>query len=278
MTLIIGMTPNEIVEAASASWNTISGKPVVFPPEDHVHEVSEVSGLQTELTTIDERLDQLESSQASTSSEVQSLDNRMDTSESNIISLQNDKANLSGATFTGNVLMPNSGLVLEDNFTSLVTQIAAALDTAKTVVFGDAKTSASGLVSQAVDGVFTVLKGGPLAIKTRMRAGRVGAALTTQMFFWVETSVDNGVTWQLNGNAVDVRLENSTDSRLFFDFSTVNFPTGVKFRTRFARSSTGADFGDLIPSLPSVALQLLGVPTSPSAQITVYKYSSYNYV
>jgi len=292
MTIIIGPTPNEIVEAASASWNTISGKPVVFPPEDHIHEISEVTGLQTELTTIDERLDQLESSQASTTSEVETVENRVDLLEGfqttidnevgvimgQVMSLDTNKANLSGATFTGNVLMPNSGMVLEDTFTSVATQVGAAADTAKNVVFGGAKTSPSGIVSQAADGVFTVLKGGPLMMKTSTRSGRVGGLSSTQMFFWLETSTDNGVTWQVLGNAVDVLLDTVSDVKTLVDYVVLTLATGTKFRTRFARSSTGTDFGDLIPSIPSVALQLLGVPTSPSAQITVYKYSSYNYV
>ena len=38
----------------------------------------------------------------------------------------------------------------------------------------------------------------------------------------------------------------------------------------FARSSTGNDSGNLIPSTPSAALMAAGAPVAPSAQITIY--------
>lgn len=169
------------------------------------------------------------------------------------------------------------GFTLEVSFTDVTTQSGVGLDTPHQVKYGPAVTSPNGIVSIDASGTLTVLKGGPLFIKSRLRVGRSGSSGTTSTFFWVEISADNGATWSIFGNPIDVRLDDSNESDLFFDFSALSLPTGVKLRSMFARSSTGSNFGDLVPSVPSATLQAYGLPTAPSAQVSVYRNADYAY-
>lgn len=169
-----------------------------------------------------------------------------------------------------------SGYVPEGEFTSLTTQSGSPIDTPKLVSYGSNKNSDSDIVNYT-NGVFTFLKTGTMAFKSRLRTGRTGASGVSHLFFWVESSVDNGVTWDKLGNSINIHLDDSTETQTFFDFAVLYGVTGLKLRTMFARSSTGSDSGDLISELPSAALQALGVMPAPSAQITVYKHLSFNY-
>ena len=166
----------------------------------------------------------------------------------------------------------------EDSFIDLPLQSGAPVDTPKNVLYGGAKTTPSGLISVDADGVFTVIKGGPYQLKTRHHVTRTGASGTSETFFWVQVSTDGGTTWANLGNASSIKLDNATDARTFHDFASVFFPTGTKVRARFARSSLGTNFGNLEASAPSAAWQSAGVPPVPSAQLTVYKTSPWNYV
>lgn len=172
----------------------------------------------------------------------------------------------------------STGWTLEDSFTDFTTQTGSPIDTPTQVKYGVAKTSTTGLVSIDANGTLTVLKGGTLLIKSRLRAARSGASGTSSLFFWVEISTDGGSTWQIFGNSIDVRLENANQQDIFFDFSSLVLPAGVKLRSMFARSSTGSDFGDLMPSSPSAALTLYGLQPAPSAQVSVYRSTTYPYV
>lgn len=166
---------------------------------------------------------------------------------------------------------------LEEEFVGTTTQ-TAVIDVPKAVLYGAAETSPNGLLSIDNQGVITFLKGGPYAVKTRHRVARTGQAGTTSTWFWVELSFDGGVSWQVFGNAIDVRLSGSTDNRLFFDFAMVNLPAGVKARSMWAKSSTGADDGTLASTTPSAALQAVNVPSSPATQIAFYRNIKYEYV
>lgn len=166
---------------------------------------------------------------------------------------------------------------IEDSFTDFTTQSGSPLNTPKVVKYGAAKTSTSGIVSVDADGIFTFHKTSTLFAKSRIRAGRSGASGYSSIFFWAETSVDGGSTWQIFGNSIDIRLNNSEESDLFFDISAVVFPAGIKFRSMFARSSTGDNSGDLMASTPSAALVSYGVPVAPSAQISIYRSTTYPY-
>jgi len=169
-----------------------------------------------------------------------------------------------------------SGYVPEGDFTSLVTQSGSPIDTPKVVSYGTNKNSNSAIINYA-NGVFTFLKTGTLAFKSRLRAGRVGASGVSKLFFWVESSSDGGIVWNKIGNSINIHLDDSTETQTFFDFAVLYGVTGLKLRTMFARSSTGSDSGDLISESPSAALQALGVMPAPSAQITLYKHLSFNY-
>ena len=174
--------------------------------------------------------------------------------------------------------LENQAYVREDSFVNTTSQTGSPIDVPRNVVYGPLKTSASGLIRHNADGTLDILKGGPFAFKTRHRVSRTGASGTTHMFFWVEVSTDNGLSWTITGQPQDIRLETSADSRTFFDFTTDSFPAGTKIRARFARSSTGSDFGSLEPATGSAALTSLGVTPVPSAQLTVYKVQGWNYV
>lgn len=170
-----------------------------------------------------------------------------------------------------------TGWTIEDSFTDFTTQSGSPVDTPVVVKYGAPKTSPNGIVSVDANGIFTFHKTATLFAKSRIRAGRTGAAGYSSIFFWAEISVDGGNTWQIFGNSIDVRLNNSEESDLFFDISAIVFPAGIKFRSMFARSSTGDDSGDLRSSTPSAALQSYGVPIAPSAQISIYRSTTYPY-
>lgn len=158
----------------------------------------------------------------------------------------------------------------EGVFQDTTLQTGSPEDIPKTVTYGIAKDSDNTHISYA-SGVFTVNTSGYYAIKTRIRASRSGAAQSSSLFFWAEISSDGGNSYTVTGASVDVQLDNAQSNAIFFDFATLYLPAGVKLRSRFARSSTGDDSGNLTPSTPSAALISYGVQPAPSAQLTIYK-------
>lgn len=194
------------------------------------------------------------------------------------------KTRINGVNYTqlptlivGSLINETSGANLHDSFVDATTQSGAPIDTPIQVKYGPAKVSANGIIDMAADGTLTILKGGPFLFKSRLRASRTGAAGTSSLFFWVELSSDGGASWIILGNTIDIRLENSNQEDVFFDFSSLTLPSGIKLRSMFARSSTGSNFGDLVPSTPSAALQAYGLTTAPSAQLSVYTNNDYLY-
>lgn len=170
-----------------------------------------------------------------------------------------------------------TGYALEVSFVDVTFQSGSPIDVPHQVKYGPASTSPNNILNIDASGTVTILKSGPLLFKSRIRAGRSGAAGYSRLMFWVEISSNNGVTWSILGNSVDLQLDNSSESDVFFDFSALYLTQGLKLRTLFARSSTGSDYGDLMASAPSAALATYGVPISPSAQISVYRDIGYNY-
>ena len=170
----------------------------------------------------------------------------------------------------------SSFFVVEDDFVDMTTQTGSPIDTPKTVKYGTSKTSPNNLVSIDNSGVISVLKTGPYFIKTRHRVGRTGSSGISRLFFWIEIAPD-GVNWVVSGNSVEIRLDNSDEVQVFFDATPIYLQAGFKVRARFARSSTGTNFGDLMPSAPSSVLQNLGVPPVPSAQLSIYRSNNWNY-
>jgi len=177
----------------------------------------------------------------------------------------------------GKLINETAGSNLYDSFVDTTTQTGAPIDTPIQVKYGPAKTSPNGIISVDAAGTLTILKGGPFLFKSRLRASRTGAAGTSSLFFWVEISTNGGAGWSILGNTIDIRLENSSQEDVFFDFSSLTLPAGIKLRSMFARSSTGSDFGDLTPSTPSAALQAYGLTTAPSAQLSIYINNDYLY-
>ena len=165
-----------------------------------------------------------------------------------------------------------SGYVVIGGFVSEALQ-AGVSDTPKNVIFGAGGTTTGGEVTVDANGEITLNVLCYIAIKQRFRAGRIGASGVSDLFFWAEVSLDDGATWNVTGNAIDLSLDSSSEVSVFFDVSFGKFPVGTKLRNRFARSGDGDDSGDLTSSTPSAALTALGVPIAPSAQITIYKVS-----
>lgn len=167
---------------------------------------------------------------------------------------------------------------IEDSFTSFDQQDAAE-DVLTPLDFGNAKVSPNGLIEyDNANKYFRVLKSGCYFTKTRARAARIGgSAGESELFLQSQFSIDNGVNWVNTGNSVDVKLDDSRQVEVFFDFSPVYFPAGILVRQIFARSSLGTNFGSLIPGIPSVPLQNLGLSSSPAAQVSVYRLRDFNY-
>lgn len=167
---------------------------------------------------------------------------------------------------------------IEGEFRDFTDQLQTVTDAPLTVKYGPASTTSNELLSVDNLGVITVNKTGPLFIKTRIRTGRIGSSGTSSLFFYIEVSMDGGTTWIVSGNAVDIRMSNPDDTKLFFDSTPLFATAGMKYRTRWVRSSLGANSGDLLSTSPSAALLALGVPSSPSAQFTVYRSANWLYV
>ena len=47
-------------ESEPVQWGDIEGKPTSFAPSSHIHTVSEITGLEDRLTSIEQRLEALE--------------------------------------------------------------------------------------------------------------------------------------------------------------------------------------------------------------------------
>lgn len=167
---------------------------------------------------------------------------------------------------------------LEESFTSLDQQDAVT-DLLSSIDFGESKTSINGLVEYDDTGkFFKVLKGGAFFFKTRARAARVGASSgESELFLQAQISTDNGASWINIGNSVDVKIDDSRQVEIFFDFSPAEFPSGLLVRQVFARSSLGTDFGSLIAGIPSASLVSQGLSSSPAAQVSVYSLRGFNY-
>lgn len=169
----------------------------------------------------------------------------------------------------------NEGVVgyqSEGSFTSLATQNPTNVDIPTVVSYGVTKDSDNTHISyNDTTKDFLVNTSGYYIFKSRLRVGREGAAGTSELFFWAEASVDDGATWNILGNSVDLEITNSTDVKLFFDNAELYLPAGIRVRSMYARSSVGNNSGGLRFRNPSASLTTYGVLPAPSAQITIYK-------
>jgi hypothetical protein len=145
------------------------------------------------------------------------------------------------------------------------------LDQPLVINFGPQSQATDNSFTLGADGVLTFNEAGYYAIKTRYRFAREGASGTSNLFNYAEASTDGGLTWTILGSVIDVTLRDSSVVNIFFDLSIIELPAGIKIRALFARSSTGSNFGGLLPSQVSAPLSALGITDAPSSQLTVYK-------
>lgn len=173
----------------------------------------------------------------------------------------------------------NLGYTTEVELTDFTTQTGAPIDTLKQIKFSNSiGDSPNGLINMDSVGNITILKAGPYGFKSRYRVSRLtSSGGTAHIVFFIQASYDQGQTWNVIGNAITVHLLSVDQDSIFFDYAKLDAPAGLMLRSMFARSSTGYDDGFLEPAIPSAALAALGVPNTPSAQITVYKNIGHKY-
>lgn len=164
----------------------------------------------------------------------------------------------------------NTGYVSEGSFSSEAAQLGFE-DSPVTINFGTGGLTTNGHVNVASNGEIEIMTSGYYSVKQRFRVSRSGAAQVSEIFLWAETSIDGGSTWIEIGSSIDVSLDSADQTFTVFDSSQLQLDAGVMLRNRFSRSSTGNNSGDLTPGIPSASLVSAGVPTAPSAQITIYK-------
>jgi hypothetical protein len=144
-------------------------------------------------------------------------------------------------------------------------------DTPRNVIYGAGGVSGTGIVSVAANGEITILKAAAIVFKTRLRAGRIGAAGVSVLVVWGEVSVDGGAVWNQLPNVSSINLSASTDTITFLDLIPVLVSIGQKFRIRFARSSAGDNSGDLTPQPLAGGLSFLA--PVPSAYMSIYRFA-----
>jgi hypothetical protein len=166
-----------------------------------------------------------------------------------------------------------SWLAVEGEYRSLVLQTGGpAADVPRNVTYGAGGVSSTGIVSVAASGEIDILKAAAIMFKTRLRAGRIGAAGVSILIIWGEVSTDGGVIWTQLPNVQSVNLSVATDTISFFDITPLTVLPGYKFRIRFARSSLGDNSGDLTPQAQPAGLNFLGAV--PSAYMSIYRFTS----
>jgi hypothetical protein len=163
-------------------------------------------------------------------------------------------------------------LVVEGEFRDLTLQTGGpALAVPRNVLYGAGGVSSTGIVSVAANGEITVLKAAAIMFKTRLRAGRVGAAGVSIVVIWGEVSIDGGANWTTLPNVSSINLSVADDTITFFDIIPVLVAIGQKFRIRFARAAEGNNSGDLAPQPLSGGLAFLA--PVPSAYMAIYRFA-----
>jgi hypothetical protein len=166
-----------------------------------------------------------------------------------------------------------ASLVVEGEYRSLVLQTGGpAVAVPRNVTYGAGGVSSTGIVSVAATGEIDILKPAAIAFKTRLRAGRIGAAGVSILIIWAEVSTDGGVTWAQLPNVSSINLSASTDTITFLDLVPLTVLAGHKFRIRFARAAEGDNSGDLTPQALAGGLAFLA--PVPSAYMSIYRFSS----
>ena len=188
---------------------------------------------------------------------------------------------LSGPLYVGGKIVgtvdPLTGvaawLAVEGEFRDLTLQTGGpAADVPRNVLYGAGGVTLNGIASVAASGEITILKAAPIMFKTRLRAGRIGAAGVSILIIWGEVSTDGGSVWVQLPNVSSINLSAATDTITFADIVPLTVLPGYKFRIRFARSSLGDNSGDLTPQAQPAGLNFLGAV--PSAYMSIYRFTS----
>lgn len=150
-------------------------------------------------------------------------------------------------------------------------------DERKTVLFGPAGDDDLGIVSLGADGVFTVNKSGPIAVKQRIRVTRPSNAGAAEVYFQAQVSAD-GTTWLPSGTTQHESIDEGGDTDVFLDFSPIEVVAGTKLRATWAQSSTGEVDADLVIATPSAAMLADGFGVVPSASTVIYAVTNFGYI
>jgi len=166
-----------------------------------------------------------------------------------------------------------ASVVVEGEYRDITLQTGGpAVDVPRNVIYGAGGLSSTGIVNVAANGEINVLKAAAIMFKTRLRAGRIGAAGVSILIIWGEVSTDGGVIWTPLPNVQSINLSASTDTITFADIVPLTVLPGYKFRIRFARSSLGDNSGDLTPQAQPAGLNFIGAV--PSAYMSIYRFTS----
>lgn len=170
---------------------------------------------------------------------------------------------------------------LEGTFSDFTDQIGVE-DVPKTILIGEAKTSTNGHVHVDATGVVTIVNGGAFFTESTARLDRTGGAGASEVVLWTEASPDGGATWIVtpDSHPLTGTLNGATDDVVIRGVTPINAPSGAKFRTRFARSSTGHDSGDLVGLELSATLKAAapGLTDQPSAFFEMFILPGNEYV
>jgi hypothetical protein len=166
-----------------------------------------------------------------------------------------------------------ASLVVEGEFRDLTLQTGGpVIAVPRNVIYGAGGVTSTGIASVAASGEITILKPAAIMFKTRLRAGRVGAAGVSIIIIWAEVSTDGGASWVQLPNVSSINLSASTDTITFLDLVPLTVLAGHKFRIRFARAAEGDNSGDLTPQPLAGGLSFLA--PVPSAYMSIYRFSS----
>jgi len=156
-------------------------------------------------------------------------------------------------------------------YSDTTTQTVTGPDILTPVLYGPGGTDNRGIATMDTEGVITLNKSGPAFVKLHFRVGRTGASGTSKVVLKSQVSVDGGASWQFTENDVfSASLHNSTDIEVISEQVFINGLAGFKFRTVWARDSTGDNSGNLEPLEIGPNLQVQGLSVQPSARMVVY--------
>jgi len=170
------------------------------------------------------------------------------------------------------IILENGRYVPTGFFNSYITQLPTGdlSDVVETVTFGAGGTTADGTVTLDANGIFTQLKPLSWFMKLRTRLTRTGAGSYAEVFFQLFRRDNDQSPWLPLGTSVDIELDTDRQVETIIDASFYGYAVGTQVKLTWARSSLGANAGELTPGTPSAALITAGISQAPSAQATIF--------